>query len=316
MTRPSGFLHAWLSTGLVMAIALVGSSCSGPEPARAVSETRDAVFTPRSHAHVFFVGHSLVNFEMPKNLEVMAKSLGLELEWDAQIIDGASLEHHVRRPEDTRSMRVDEAMRSGFFDTVVIAEAVPIMDMLRHRRSQEHLADLAAMARNGNPDIRVFLNEVWMHRDRPRGSPFMKRLDWRAFLDEDLPQWERLAEGASRRAGGIPIAMIPAGRAIGMLVDAVNDGLVPGVRSEDDLFEDHVHLTPIGNHFVAAVVLAAVYQRDPSGASGEIVDERGRRITSLPRPTREALYRIAWRGVSTYPRACTPRPIDAVSWRD
>jgi hypothetical protein len=296
------------------ALVLAGTSCRAPSAARAVSEPSETVFTARSHANVFFVGHSLINFEMPKNMETMARSLGLELEWNAQIIDGAALEVHVEHPERTQSMRVDEALRSGFYDTLVMTEAVPIGDMIRYRDASRHAARLAEMAWRDHPKARVFLHEVWMHRNRPRGSPFMRRLDWRAFLDEDLPKWERVADDASRRAGGVPVAVLPAGRAIGNLVDAIDEGEVPGLFKEDELFVDHVHLTPLGNHYVAAVTLAAVFQRSPSGASGEVVDRQGRLIATLPKQMREALYRIAWNAVSTYPRANTSRStVDALA---
>src|SRR5690606_32330693 len=146
----------------------------------------------------------------------------------------------------------------------------------------------------------------WMARDRPRGLPLLKRLDWRAFLDEDLPKWERVADDAAERAG-VPIAVLPAGRALGRLVDAVNEGEIPGLASEHDLFVDPVHLTPLGNHYVAAVTLAAIFQRSPEGASGEVVDRHGRSLLKLPTQTRRAIYRVAFETVLTYRRAHTPR---------
>jgi hypothetical protein len=286
------------------ALTLLASACRERAAIRTVAESTTVTFTARSHANVFFVGHSLINFEMPKNMEVMAKSLGLELEWDAQIIDGAPLQTHVEHPERTQSMRVDEALGSGFYDTLIMTEAVPIDDMIRYREPSRYAASLAKRARRDRSDARVFLHEVWVHRDRPRGSPFMRRLDWRVFLDEDLPKWERIADDASRAAAA-PIAVLPAARALGRLVDALHAGEVPGLV-EGDLFADHVHLTPLGNHFIAAVTLAAVFQRTPMGASGEVVDRHGRRVLTLPERTRDVLYGLAWTAVATYPRANTP----------
>jgi hypothetical protein len=285
------------------AVVLVGGSCRDRSIQRIVTESKTVTFRARSHANVFFVGHSLINFEMPKNMEVMAQSLGLELAWDAQIIDGAPLQTHVEHPERTQSMRVDEALVSGFYDTLVMTEAVPIEDMIRYREPARHAATLAKLARNGRSDTRIFLHESWMHRDRPRGSPFMRRLDWRAFLDEDLPKWERIADDASRDSAA-PIAVLPAARALGRLVDAIQAGDVPGME-EGDLFTDHVHMTPLGNHYIAAVTLAAVFQRAPLGASGEVVDRHGHHVLTLPERTRDALYRLAWSAVVTYPRAST-----------
>jgi hypothetical protein len=307
MMRGLSPITAHASAIAAAALACAGASCREPAPVRASTEATPVVFAARSHANVFFVGHSLINFEMPKNMEVMAKSLGLELEWNAQIIDGAPLEVQVKHPERTQSMRVDEALHSGFYDTLVMTESVPIGDALRYRDTPRHAATLAERARRDHPDARVFLAEVWMHRDRPRGSPFMKRLDWRRFLDDDLPTWESVADAAGRRSGGVPVAVLPAGRAIGKLVDAISEGDVPGIFGEEELFADQVHLTPLGNHFVAAVTLAAIYQRTPSGASGEVVDRDGRLIVTLPERTREALYQIAWNAVSSYARASTSR---------
>lgn len=295
--------RALLSLASLLGVAALASSCrSGDVQADPGSVPE---FVPREKASVFFVGHSLINFEMPKNAEVLARSLGLELTWDAQIIDGAPLEIHATHPERSQSKRVDVALPSGRYDTLVMTEAVPIDDMIRYRDPVRHAAAIARLASKGRPDARIFLHEVWMHRDRPRGNPFMKRVDWRRFLDDDLPKWEELADAIAEETGH-PIALLPAGRALGRLVDAMKAGAIPGLVEERDLFVDEVHLTPLGNHYVAAVTLAAVFQRSPVGGSGEVVDRDGRVLAILPERTRDALYHVAWQSIATYARASTP----------
>src|SRR5690606_30191615 len=206
--------RALLSLASLLGVAAFASSCRSGDVQADPGRVPD--FVPREKASVFFVGHSLINFEMPKNAEVLARSLGLELTWDAQIIDSAPLEIHATHPERSQSKRVDVALPSGRYDTLVMTEAVPIDDMIRYRDPVRHAAAIARLASKGRPDARIFLHEVWMHRDRPRGNPFMKRVDWRRFLDDDLPKWEELADAIAEETGH-PIALLPAGRALGRL---------------------------------------------------------------------------------------------------
>lgn len=270
-----------------------------PPPPSAVLEKGE--LAPLASVHALFIGHSLINFEMPRNLESIARSLDVEFEYEAQIIDGAPLEEQWNEDHRSLGVRARERLRERRFDAVVLAEAVPILDMIRYRNSVEYVARFGSLTAVEQPHARIFLDESWVHRDRQRGLIF-RSTNYRRFIDDDLPKWEKVAREATKRSGA-SIRILPAGRGLGMLIDAIRAGKVPGIVDEDELFVDSIHLSPLGNHFIAANFFAALFRRTPEGASGEIIDLENERTIPLEEGTREALYRIAWDNFLSYPRA-------------
>lgn len=253
-----------------------------------------------SSVEALFIGHSLINFEMPRNIASIAESLDVRFEYEAQIIDGAPLEEQWNEDYRSLGVRAKERLRQRRFDVVVLAEAVPILDMIRYRSSSDYLARFASLISREQPGARIFLDEGWVHRDRSRGLIFRSN-DYRRFIEDDLPKWEKVAQEAMKSSGAT-IRILPAGRGLGALIDAIREGEIPGIESEDELFTDAIHLSPLGNHFIAACFFAALYRQSPEGASGEVVDREGEHVTLLSAETREALYKIAWENFLSYPR--------------
>ena len=222
---------------------------------------------------VFHLGHSLVGRDMPAMLAQMAghdhaSQLGwgtpLRAHWDPdEPIQGFETENAHAHYRDAK-----EALESGEFDTFVLTEMVEIEAAIDHFESPIYLGKWVRAAREGNPDIRIFLYESWHDLNDPQG--------WLNRLDLDPARyWEGvlLAQGMANLPEGGPVYVIPAGRVMAELVRRIENGPgVDGVTSRDDFFVrledgslDTIHLNDLGAYLVALTHYAVLYQRSPEG---------------------------------------------------
>ncbi|MBC7171763.1 MAG: hypothetical protein H5U40_05020, partial [Polyangiaceae bacterium] len=121
---------------LVGGVSLVSSGCGSearePTSVEGVPAAHSSAPASRiDRASVFFVGHSLVNFQMPAMTAAIAESLGAQMTWDAQVQIGAALkvnwENHAAA--DGTDARI--ALPTGRYDVLVMTEAVSLDDMIR-----------------------------------------------------------------------------------------------------------------------------------------------------------------------------------------
>ena len=267
---------------------------------------------PLPRVRVLFVGHSLVNQDMPAMARAVAASVGVDFSYDVQLIDGGSLEVNWNQAERATGVRAREALTTGGYDTLVLTEAVNLDDHLRWSEPSHHAALWYALAREHRPDARLFFYETWHHRDQPRhvrGLPLVQsRMSWREHLDADLGKWEHIVDEAEREyatfhaSTPLHVDIVPGGQALAALVDAVRAGQVPGVPNEALLFRDNVHLTDLGNYFIALVQVATLARVSLDGATNQVTRGDGQSVV-VPAETARALARIAQRAVRLYPRS-------------
>ncbi len=281
-------------------------------PSRSMSTAAWAETPPVQSLHVLFVGHSLVNQDMPAMARGVAASLGVDLTYDVQLIDGGSLAVNWNQAQRATGVRAREALLTGGYDTLVLTEAVNLDDHLRWSEPSHHAALWYALAREHRPDARLFFYETWHHRDQPRhvrGLPLVQsRMSWREHLDADLGKWEHIVDEAEREyatfhaSTPLHVDIVPGGQALAALVDAVRAGQVPGVPNEALLFRDNVHLTDLGNYFIALVQVATLARVSLDGATNQVTRGDGQSVV-VPAETARALARIAQRAVRLYPRS-------------
>ncbi|MBK6580863.1 MAG: hypothetical protein IPG17_32875 [Sandaracinaceae bacterium] len=72
--------------------------------------------------------------------------------------------------------------------------------------------------------------------------------------------------------------------------------------SEGALFRDGVHLTDLGNYFIALVQVRTLSRADIVQATGSVIRADGQAVV-VPLATAQALARIASRAVRLYPRS-------------
>jgi len=277
----------------------------------------DALYTaplppPDKPLRVFHIGHSLVNRQMPLMLENLAgpgHEHGLQIGWGTSLkahwepkvtINGFEMEGGHTRHENAR-----EAVDSGQFDVLVLTEAVEIKDSIKYNDSPKYMRYWTRAARAANPQVRVYLYELWHHLNDPKG--------WLERLEDDLPRhWEGvlLAQGLAHGDTGGPVHVIPAGQVLGRLAREVEArGGVGEMRSREDLFNlndkgerDMIHVSELGNFLVAMTHYAVLYHRPPPVEPPPIIREDGSTMTP-PSPELARLMReVVWSVVTSYPK--------------
>jgi hypothetical protein len=107
-------------------------------PSRSLHTAGWVEAAPLPSVRVLFVGHSLVNQDMPAMARGVAASVGVDFTYDVQLIDGGSLEVNWNQAERATGVRAREALATGGYDTVVLTEAVNLDDHLRWSEPAVH----------------------------------------------------------------------------------------------------------------------------------------------------------------------------------
>lgn len=244
---------------------------------------------------VYHLGHSLVGPDMPAMLGQLgghahAGQLGwgttLHAHWtEGEALPGFQLIASGRDPMPARA-----ALAGPGFDALVMTEMVEIRDALRFFDSPERVADWAQLARQGNPDIRIFVYETWHRLDDPEG--------WLERIDADLSAaWlGRVIAPAEATGRSGELFLIPGGQAMAAVVRAAEAGTLPGLSRREDLFArdddggvDQIHINDLGAYVVALTHYAVIHQRSPIGLPHQLMRADGTPADSF---TPEAARRV------------------------
>lgn len=305
-----------LAAGAAGAVAAAGGLRArlfpgGPSDAEMAALYGEPLTPPSRPLRVYHLGHSLVGRDMPAMLAQLApdghryeSQLGwgttLKAHWEPEVpIEGFETENAHPRYRDAR-----EALRSGDYDAVVLTEMVEIRDAIWYFESAKYLASWAQLAREANPEVRVYLYETWHRLDDPEG--------WLERLDLDLGRyWDRrvLRPALAADPGGRPIFLVPAGQVLARFVREVERrGGVEGIRSREDLFGrnpdgslDPIHLGDLGNYLVALVHFAVLYHRSPVGLPRALRRADGSVAAAPSAPAAEIMQATAWEVVTGQP---------------
>ncbi|MFT4150834.1 MAG: hypothetical protein QM656_11620 [Paracoccaceae bacterium] len=291
-----GLIGLALAAGAAAGLAFAALSPHAPPalpPAELAARLAEPLPPPAGPMRVFHLGHSLVGREMPAMLAAMRPGhvSHSQLGWGASLaqhwtgkVPGFAAEnaHPDFRPAGA-------ALASGDYDAVILTEMVELRDAIRWHDSADHLARWSERARQGRPDVRLYLYETWHRRDDPAG--------WAARIATDRPAlWEAalLAPAMARPATG-KIHVIPAGQVLAAAAAAIDAGRVPGMSAGDALFSDDIHLSAAGLWLVALTHHAVLYHRlpDPGGLP-------------LPPGAETALRGIVWQTVLADPATGIP----------
>jgi len=256
--------------------------------------TDAAIASARDAASVFFVGHSLVNFHMPAMLDDVARSLGLTHSYGAEIGVGSPLHWIWEHPEATNGDDAHLELPTGNYDVLVLTELIPIGEHVTYSDTTEYVRRYYELAMSGNPTTQVYFYETWYSVDDPA---------WSENIAADRAIWERVIDDVNARVDGPDILLVPGGTAMARLVERMEAGGVPGLDSRFDLYVDPIHLTDVGNYFIALVQLATIYRRSPVGGTATTHDQWGASFTAPDPAAARIMQEIAWEVVSHDPRA-------------
>jgi hypothetical protein len=251
---------------------------------------------------VFYVGHSLIS-DVPDMVAAFAAAragadgqpalrfveqfrLGasLVMQWEELLAEPAA---RTPQPQPFRAHWFD-ALPQGGFDALVLVDSVP-RGGARMRETLQYADNFVGAARGSSPGLRVFVYEPWhcVHSGTPRGCDYDKHphsgMRWRQRIDADAPAWDEVVAGLRTAYPGLSIGLIPGGRGLAALHDAIARGEVPGWTSiERDAFDDDIHLNPYGKYFVACLHYAALFGRSPVGLPAAVVDRAGTSYWDVP----------------------------------
>ena len=263
-------------------------------------------------AQVFYTGHSLMDNPLPEYIELITRSLGKQIDWEQQIVigspmrvrtwgDGAWAGYSDGKNRNGDGMDVAAELRKPKhlaagtrYDTLVATEGHTILGAVVWENSVGYLRSFHDRLLEGNPDARTLYYHVWLDVDKDDPKPWMKHERNASLPFQCIARKVQLTlekEGRPAR-----LSVLPGGTALVDLVEHALKGEVPGIfgttrQKLDKIFRDKVHLTDVGNYFMAAVQYASIYHASPVGA----------KAPPMVRPeTAKVLQEIAWKHVQEF----------------
>lgn len=275
--------------------------------------------TPPANAQTkaYFLGHSLVNFDMPVMVEGLSQAAGMSYNYDVQVGIGANLVWQWTNPYSAQGDIWDTTLVKGGFTHFILTEAVPLVNHLTWSNTYAYADSFYRYAALHNPGVKFYIYETWhcTNSGTPTGCAWddNDNIPWRTRLTADLPLWEGIADSLLARHPGEGIFLAPAGQALAMLFDSIAAGNAAGAGNILDFFADDIHLNDKGNYLVACVMYALIHGQTPEGLPSQLYNVWGGAFDA-PSPALAALLqRIAWRTVCQYPRdgvACSATASD------
>ena len=263
----------------------------------------------QSGERIFYLGHSLVNFNVPNMTEKLAQAAGQAQYYQANIGNGASLSWHWTSPTTGEGDRWDTTLRNQSFGHFILTEAIALKPNIMYNNSYGYLDSFYNYAARKSPNHKMYIYETWhcINSGLPQGCEWdnESNIPWRTRLNNDLALWEGMADHINKR---IPNTcyMIPGGQGMAKLHDEINAGRFPGFSSSRDLFTDNIHLTDIGNYFIACIMYSVIHKKSPLGLPNRLTNPWGQLYAVFPTPLQaQILQKIAWETVCSYKRTNT-----------
>lgn len=273
------------------------SSTSDPSDPSSTSETTgeppvDPGWAPRTSARIFVSGHSLTDNPLADFVGEIAESLGNDYNYNQQIGIGSPIRvrtlgnswnnldypgYKTGKNRDGNDMDVvaellnPQTLGPGErYDTLVITERHDILSTIQWEDTAGLLRHYHDRLIDGNPGGETLLYHSWL--DINKNAPEQ----WITHEKNALVAWECVAAkvNLTLEADGRPdrVVPLPVGAALVHLVERVLADEVAGISGPTNqrlnlLFNDNVHLTPLGVYYAALVTYSAVYRSSPVGAA-------------------------------------------------
>jgi len=292
----------WNDTGYAKAAAIAAPAIRLAEAATAESQAK-----PGTTLNAFFLGHSLLGFEIPNVVERLAdETTDVSLTRDVAIGIGANLQFQWNNPGSAGGDNPSVFLQAGPYDALILTEAVPIQDQVDAANSVTNALNFMGLAYAENASVQTYLYETWEDRSVTGGL--------RAAIRERRTYYEEIVTGINAGFAGADVRVIPGGQALGALLDAIADSAVPDLTNPDDLFVVEfgydIHPTELLIYFLGCVHYATLYQRTPVGLPASLLDRYGTVYASVPTAgMAAAMQAIAWAAVQAEPHS----GVDAVA---
>jgi len=271
---------------------------------------------PREMARMFLSGHSLTDNPLPDYMLEIAESRGKDFNFNEQIGIGSPMRVRTKgndwnaagwpgyskgKNRDGADMNVIEELKSPetlgpgeLYDTLVITERHDILGTIPWEDTFGFLRHYHDRLIDGNAAGHTLFYHSWLSIDKNAPGTWIDHEKNALFAWECVASKVNLtlaAEGRQDRA-----ATLPAGAALVDLVERVLSDEVSGITGTTPqklsaIFNDDVHMTPLGAYFMALVTYAAVFRDSPVGAAVP---------NGVSAQVGADLQKIAWDHVSAY----------------
>jgi hypothetical protein len=272
-----------------------------------------AAAAPATVRTVFFSGHSLINLDMPWNVQQIAKANGRRLQYNTQVGIGANMKARLEGGNEQQAdgekvtfKVLDELRRprsipgAAKYDALVVTEASEIASQILWTETQQNAANFHKALLAGNAEGEAWLYDSW---DNNGGdvAAWMKKTRADHLWYQCVASWVNKDPAAAKR----PLRLLPAGMMLVQVGEAIQAGKVPGLKSAKVLFDaDGQHASNLGNYVLAMTVYAALFAHKPDLGAVKPAGRFGKAYDDLPpAATLAALRDQVWDGLQAFERA-------------
>lgn len=244
---------------------------------------------------VYHLGNEATGRVMPQLLAGFAAH-----NWHSQLGREATLlDHRENHVPDFEEMNpppffrpAGEALGSGDYPVVVVSTTHEGADEPAEAAA---LAYWAALARNANPEARVY---HYLPVRNPLDDP-----EWQARVAEDhRALWEPLLRRAMADPAAGTIHVIPAAEALAAAAAAADAGAFADIPDSAAFFDEEGGLSDLGAYVVALVHYAVIQSRPPHGLPHEVWLFEGRYAAAPSDAAARALQDLVWQEVANDPQ--------------
>ncbi len=264
----------------------------------------------------FYVGHSLINHDMPHMVQGLAEDAGRTTQYGKQIANGANLQFQYNNSQSAQGTPYTDAIPTGNYNALILTEAVPLHNHITWSGTYEYannFYDYMDIHTTGQ-DNYFYIYQTWHCTnsgmalpDLPTGCHYDNSANsnilWQPRLLADFSMWSGIIDSVRmKHPSDDEIWMVPGGQAFYNLAVEINAGNIPGISSHTDLFTDDIHLTNAGNYFIACVMYATIYRASPVGLTTSLSNEWGTPFTDMPTASQaQVMQEVAWATVTSMP---------------
>lgn len=262
----------------------------------------------QTYPTIYFVGHSLVNLDMPYQFRGNRFAAGAACDFMHHVNIGASLKANWFDPDFNGNIAMNPnynndwvehgsnhlvELQAGHYDHLVMTEALPLVEQ-NADTTIKYARNFYNLANQHNPGIQSYLYQTWEF------VPAGNYAAWRATIDDLLPYWENLAAQIPPSSSAPDLKIIPGGLALAALYDTLQLHPVGWLNSMADVFSDDVHLKNVGNYLISLVHYAVIFQQSPVGLPVVMAGPYQTGTVEDDPVVRLKLQQIAWAVASSY----------------
>lgn len=268
--------------------------------------------TATNRARVVFSGHSLTDNSVPTVRDIAAYN-NMDFYDIYQAIPGSPIRIRTRGDDPqtdntwdgysygTRGINLLQEFATPTqipsgdrYDTLVITERHNLLNTIEWESTPSLLRHYHDRLREANSDVRTYFYQSWLSIDKNNPQ------NWLDYESNSLMAWECVSSKVNLTlvADGFSpnVRTLAAGWALKTLVQSALNGEIPGLEGSqldrlNAIFQDAVHLTPLGELFVGAYTYSEIFGQSPEGYPIP---------ANLPAETGNALLALAWQLVQEY----------------